>query len=134
MQFHLNGYRVGDPDKHAPLATAVKTDDRLPSEVDVLIVGCGPAGLTLAAQLAAFPSINTRIVESRTGPLDRGHADGVSVRSMEMFQAFGFAEKVKREAYWVNETTFWPASSFACQPKLSRRFDESLIYKAGHLL
>jgi len=107
VQFHLNGYRVGDPDKHAPLATAVKTDDRLPSEVDVLIVGCGPAGLTLAAQLAAFPSINTRIVESRTGPLDRGHADGVSVRSMEMFQAFGFAEKVKREAYWVNETTFW---------------------------
>jgi phenol 2-monooxygenase len=26
---------------------------------------------------------------------------------MEMFQAFGFAEKVKREAYWVNQTTFW---------------------------
>jgi phenol 2-monooxygenase len=26
---------------------------------------------------------------------------------MEMFQAFGFAEKVKREACWVNETSFW---------------------------
>lgn len=26
---------------------------------------------------------------------------------MEMFAAFGFAEKVMREAYWVNETTFW---------------------------
>ena len=26
---------------------------------------------------------------------------------MEMFQAFGFAERVKREAYWVNETVFW---------------------------
>ncbi len=26
---------------------------------------------------------------------------------MEMFQAFGFAETVKRESYWVNQTTFW---------------------------
>ncbi len=26
---------------------------------------------------------------------------------MEMFQAFGFAEKVLKESYWVNETTFW---------------------------
>ena len=24
-----------------------------------------------------------------------------------MFEAFGFAERVRREAYWVNETTFW---------------------------
>jgi phenol 2-monooxygenase len=26
---------------------------------------------------------------------------------MEMFNAFGFAERLLREAYWVNETTFW---------------------------
>ncbi len=26
---------------------------------------------------------------------------------MEMFQAFGFSERVLREAYWVNETSFW---------------------------
>ena len=26
---------------------------------------------------------------------------------MEMFQAFGFADKVKRESYWVNQTAFW---------------------------
>ena len=24
-----------------------------------------------------------------------------------MFQAFGFSERVLREAYWVNETCFW---------------------------
>jgi len=75
--------------------------------VDVLIVGCGPADLTLAAQLAAFPEINTRIIEQKPGPIEKGQADGINVRSMEMFQAFGFAEKVKEEAYWVNETTFW---------------------------
>ena len=36
-----------------------------------------------------------------------GQADGVACRTMEMFEAFGFAHKVLHEAYWVNETTFW---------------------------
>ncbi|PZQ46026.1 MAG: 3-hydroxybenzoate 4-monooxygenase [Rhodovulum sulfidophilum] len=99
MQFHLDGFRAGDPshfDAHAA-----------PEVIDVLIVGCGPAGLTLAAQLAAFPIIRTRIVEQKPGPLVLGQADGIACRSMEMFNAFGFAERILREAYWVNETTFW---------------------------
>ena len=79
----------------------------LPNEVDVLIVGCGPAGLTLAAQLAAFPDIKTQIVEQKSGPLLLGQADGIACRTMEMFEAFGFSERVMKEAYWVNETTFW---------------------------
>lgn len=99
MQFHLDGFRTGSPDVHP---AAPKGD-----VLDVLIVGCGPAGLTLAAQLAAFPEIRTRIVEQKTGPLALGQADGIACRTMEMFNAFGFAEKVLREAYWVNETTFW---------------------------
>jgi len=109
MQFHLNGFRPGDPN----LADAAKdgrhqgTEDSLPVEVDVLIVGCGPAGLTLAAQLSAFPEIKTRIVDQKPGPLELGQADGIACRTMEMFQAFGFAERLMREAYWVNETVFW---------------------------
>ena len=105
MQFHLNGFRLGDPDL-APESAAPQTGP-LPAEVDVLIVGCGPAGLTLAAQLAAFPGLTTRIVEQKPGPLELGQADGVACRTMEMFNAFGFAERLLREAYWVNETTFW---------------------------
>ena len=84
----------------------------------MLIVGCGPAGLTLAAQLSAFPDITTCIVEQKPGPLELGQADGVACRTMEMFNAFGFAERGFGEAYWVNETSFWktaddpkPASS-----------------------
>ena len=75
-----------------PASSAQSADfDRLPDEVDVLIVGCGPAGLTLAAQLAAFPDITTRIVEQKAGPLQLGQADGIACRTMEMFEAFGFA-------------------------------------------
>ena len=109
MQFHLNGFQPGDPNT-APTAEPQPRDHpslRLPRQVDVLIVGCGPAGLTLAAQLAAFPDITTCIVEQKHGPLQLGQADGIACRTMEMFEAFGFAERVAKEACWINEVTFW---------------------------
>ncbi|MBB3610575.1 FAD-binding monooxygenase [Rhizobium sp. BK602] len=107
MQFHLNGFRTGDPDLSEPTSEAASRTDTLPSEVDVLIVGCGPAGLTLAAQLSAFPAIRTAIIDQKHGPLELGQADGIACRTLEMFEAFGFADKVLKESYWVNETSFW---------------------------
>jgi len=110
MQFHLNGFRAGDPGLLDAAVPATEQGANLPAQADVLIVGCGPAGLTLAAQLAAFPDIRTVIVEQKPGPLLLGQADGVACRTMEMFEAFGFSHKVLEEAYWVNETTFWKPS------------------------
>src|SRR6516164_5431738 len=109
MQFHLNGFRPGDPQiSQADVRhQADGTMDALPTRVDVLIVGCGPTGLTLAAQLAAFPDITTRIVEQKSSRLLVGQADGIACRTMEMFEAFGFADRVLKEAYWVNEFAFW---------------------------
>ena len=109
MQFHLNGFQPGDPEIADPAerVQAPGAAGGVPDEVDVLIVGCGPAGLTLAAQLAQFPDIKTCIVEQKPGRLSVGQADGVACRTMEMFHAFGFSERVLKEAYWVNETTFW---------------------------
>ena len=109
MQYHLNGFEPGDPDVHAPALRFASSGNTgaLPSEVDVLIVGTGPAGLTLAAQLAQFPTIKTAIVEQSPDRLYRGKADGIACRTMEMFEAFGFADQVMREAYWVNEVSFW---------------------------
>ncbi|WP_346618401.1 FAD-binding monooxygenase [Blastococcus montanus] len=107
MQFHLDGYRPGDPlveDAHPSVADRPRG---LPEEVDVLIVGCGPAGMVLAAQLAAFPDIRTAIVDRRDGPLAVGQADGVACRTVEMFEAFGLADQLVAEAYWVNEVSFW---------------------------
>jgi phenol 2-monooxygenase (NADPH) len=107
MQFHLNGFRAGDPRIRPADPAAAARPAELPDEVDVLIVGCGPAGLVLAAQLAEFPAIATRIVERKSGPLELGQADGVACRTVEMFEAFGFREQLVAEAYWVNETVFW---------------------------
>jgi 2-polyprenyl-6-methoxyphenol hydroxylase-like FAD-dependent oxidoreductase len=102
VQFHLDGFKSGDPDV-SPEASRPSPSD----VVDVLIVGAGPTGLTLAAQLAAFPEIHTRVVEQKPGPLQLGQADGIACRTMEMFEAFGFAGKVLKEAYFVNEVSFW---------------------------
>lgn len=109
MQFHLNGFTTGDPEvsSQSEDISALANTDALPEEVDVLIVGCGPAGLTLAAQLSKFPDIRTRIVEQKDARLTHGQADGIACRTMEMFQAFGFAHSVAREACWISETTFW---------------------------
>lgn len=103
MQYHLDGFRPGAPH----VSPAADQPDARPEEVDVAIVGCGPAGLTLAAQLAVIGGMSVRIFDRKAGPLEVGQADGIACRSMEMFEAFGFVEKVRREAYWVNETTFW---------------------------
>jgi len=105
MQFHLNGFRTDDPLIEPAADGAPRVD--MPDAVDVLIVGSGPAGLVLAAQLSQFPSITTRIVERRSGPLLMGQADGVACRTVEMFNAFGLGDRLLREAYWVNETVFW---------------------------
>jgi phenol 2-monooxygenase len=109
MQFHLNGFEPGDPEISDP-AERLKpsgTSGPVPEEVDILIVGCGPAGLNLAAQLSQFPDIKTCIVEQKPGRLLLGQADGIACRTMEMFHAYGFAERVVKEACWINETTFW---------------------------
>jgi phenol 2-monooxygenase len=123
VQFYLNGYKPGDPDIQ-PEATAAKNrSPQLPDAVDVLVVGSGPAGTVLAAQLSPFPAISTRLIERRRGPLELGQADGVACRTVEMFEAFGMSAKLIREAYWVNETVFWRPS----------REDRSRIVRTGRV-
>jgi phenol 2-monooxygenase len=109
MQFHLNGFEPGDPRIADPAARVGPSGESgpVPADVDVLIVGCGPAGLNLAAQLSAFADIRTCIVEQKPGRLLLGQADGIACRTMEMFHAYNFADRVLEEACWISETTFW---------------------------
>ena len=109
MQYFSDGYRAGDPRIRPAAKGRGEEQGPLPAEVDVLIVGSGPAGLLLAAQLSQFPEIVTRVVEKADGPLQIGRADGINCRTVEIFEHFGLADKMTEEAYWVNETHFWGA-------------------------
>src|SRR5690606_12489460 len=107
MQFHHHGYVSQDPRIVAAAGTGIDRPTELPDEMDVLIVGSGPAGMLLAAQMSQFPSVNTRIIERREGRLVLGQADGIQPRSVETFQAFGFAERITAEAYNIAYMNFW---------------------------
>jgi len=109
MQYHLNGFKPGNyqiPDSvRKPAAIPPILD--LPKEVDVLIVGCGPAGLTMARQLSEFTDITTCIVDLESGPLEFGRADGISCRTIEIMEGFNSSEMIVKEAYRLNQNTFW---------------------------
>ena len=107
MKFHHHGYVSTDPRIAEPAGVGIGRTDELSDEVDVLIVGAGPAGMIAAAQLAQFPDIHAAIIEKRPHRLEIGQADGVQSRSVETFQAFGFAEEMIAEAQRIVETTFW---------------------------
>ncbi|WP_299182879.1 FAD-dependent monooxygenase [uncultured Neptuniibacter sp.] len=108
MQYHLNGFKPGNyqiPDSvREPAAVPPIVD--LPKEVDVLIIGCGPAGLALARQLAEFKDITTCIVDQKSGPLLFGQADGISCRTMEIMEAFNSSALVN-ETYQLHQNAFW---------------------------
>ena len=107
MQFHHHGYVSGDPRVQQAAGVGIDRPEELPDDVDVLIVGTGPAGMIAAAQLSQFPDVVTRIVDRRPGRLEIGQADGIQARSVETFQAFGFAERITAEAYRITEMAFW---------------------------
>ncbi|GAA5152692.1 FAD-dependent monooxygenase [Microbacterium pseudoresistens] len=107
MQFHHHGYVSGDPRIADAAGTGIDRPADLPDEMDVLIVGSGPAGMLLAAQMSQYPDVTTRLIEKRDGRLVLGQADGIQPRSVETFQAFGFAERIVAEAYNIGWMNFW---------------------------
>ena len=107
MQFHHHGYVSGEPRVRDAEGTGIDRPADLPDEMDVLIVGSGPAGMLLAAQMSQFPGVTTRLIERREGRLVLGQADGIQPRSVETFQAFGFAERIVAEAYNIAYMNFW---------------------------
>ncbi|MDR2256041.1 MAG: FAD-dependent monooxygenase [Arthrobacter sp.] len=111
MQFHENGYVTGDPKVKAAAGIGIDRSADLPEAMDVLIVGEGPAGMITAAQLSQFPGIDARLVERRPEQLLVGQADGIQARSVETFQAFGFANRVIDEGYHITEMSFWKPST-----------------------
>ena len=75
-------------------------------KVDVLICGSGSAGIMAATWMARY-GLRCKILERAKGPLQIGQADGVQCRTVEIFQSFGKAEELMREAYHCLEVTFW---------------------------
>ncbi|MFI7579084.1 FAD-dependent monooxygenase [Kocuria kalidii] len=107
MLFHHHGYVSTDPRVQPAAGVGIDRSPELPETMDVLVVGAGPAGMTATAQLASFPDVMTCLVDRRPDRLEIGQADGIQARSVETFQAFGFAQEIIAEAFHLSEMNFW---------------------------
>ena len=76
------------------------------SEVDLLIVGAGPAGLMTAAWASQY-NIHARIIDEKQTRVQTGHADGLHSRSLEIMDSFGIVDRFLQQAYRVNEICSW---------------------------
>src|SRR4051812_42760347 len=69
-----------------------------PAACDVLVVGAGPTGLTLAAQLLAR-GIRTRIIDKDPGTPRLSRAIGIGARTLESLDAMGIVERFLDEGH-----------------------------------
>ncbi|KAJ5664414.1 hypothetical protein N7507_005145 [Penicillium longicatenatum] len=76
------------------------------SETDVIILGAGPSGLMAAYWMARY-GIRTRIVDKRPTKVFTGHADGIRMRTLEIFDSMGIYHKVDYEGHSIVEPGFW---------------------------
>jgi 2-polyprenyl-6-methoxyphenol hydroxylase-like FAD-dependent oxidoreductase len=72
------------------------------SRTDVLIVGAGPAGLTMANLLARY-RLDFRIVDKGSGPTDQSRALVVHARTLELWDKLGLADEALRRGQKFEE-------------------------------
>ncbi|KZT01975.1 uncharacterized protein LAESUDRAFT_730684 [Laetiporus sulphureus 93-53] len=79
------------------------------SDVDVLIIGAGPAGLMCANALAKA-GVDVRIIDQRPKKVAAGQADGIQPRTIEVFQSYGLADRLLREGNQMHMGAFYNPS------------------------
>ncbi|KAF7332387.1 hypothetical protein MKEN_00120500 [Mycena kentingensis (nom. inval.)] len=76
------------------------------TELDVLVVGAGPAGL-MAAHALARAGVKVRIIDQRPSKVAAGQADGIQPRTIEVFQSYGLAERLLKEGNQMHVVAFY---------------------------
>lgn len=73
---------------------------------DVLIVGAGPAGLMAAVALAS-QNVKVGILEKNASRPERGRADGLEPRTLEILNSYGLLDSWWRHASNTVELSVW---------------------------
>ncbi|KAJ5147146.1 hypothetical protein N7526_000498 [Penicillium atrosanguineum] len=76
------------------------------SQTDVLIIGAGPSGLMTAYWMARC-GVRARIIDKKSTKVFTGQADGLRVRTLEIFDSIGFQHRVQHEGHVAVEANFW---------------------------
>jgi len=86
------------------------------SPAAVLVVGAGPVGLTLAAELARR-GVPSRIIDQSVGPSTTSKAIAIRPRTLEIFRQMGVIDEVLSRGFMVG------AGNFYCNGRLLSRLD-----------
>ena len=78
----------------------------LQSQTDVLIVGAGPTGLTLACELLRR-GVSCRIIDKATIPATTSRALGIQPRTLEVFDTMGLIDQVLSSGGPVFDANFY---------------------------
>lgn len=74
--------------------------------VDVLVVGAGPTGLTMACE-ALRRGLSVRIIDSKAGPSTTSKAIVVHARTLEIFEDVGIADALIERGLELRGVTMW---------------------------
>jgi 2-polyprenyl-6-methoxyphenol hydroxylase-like FAD-dependent oxidoreductase len=88
-------------------------------ECEVLVVGAGPTGLTLAAQLLAR-GIRTRIIDKGNGPAAQSRALGIHARALELLDTMGLADRFIEQGHQVRRLRMYAGKRNLVNLDLSR--------------
>ncbi|TMR92757.1 FAD-dependent monooxygenase [Nonomuraea basaltis] len=88
--------------------------------MDILIVGAGPSGLTLANVLAAY-GVPFRIVDAKPGPVGQSRAAIVHVRTLELLDRLGLGDRARRRGLPITHAELYENGRRAAEVPLAGR-------------
>ena len=80
------------------------------TKTDVIIVGGGPVGLTLAAFLTRF-NVQCVVLEKDVGTTEHPRSRGLTVRTMEQFRQPGVEDVIRAGGLPAETDVFWVCES-----------------------
>jgi 2-polyprenyl-6-methoxyphenol hydroxylase-like FAD-dependent oxidoreductase len=101
----MNGIPLIRPAASAPGASARERAGSRP-DCQVLVVGTGPTGLVLGAELLTR-GIRTRIIDKGDGVALQTRAIGIHARTLEVLDMMGLAERFTESGHMVRHLRFY---------------------------
>ncbi|KAK5990645.1 Phenol hydroxylase [Cladobotryum mycophilum] len=112
-----NSYR--DRGETSPPLTLLRGLPEAPISCDVCVVGAGPAGLMLAANLLRF-GVDVEVVDDRPNQTPAGRADGLQPKTIETFRQMRLADPLLQRGVRVYDIAFWRSTPHEPLRRLGR--------------